>query len=110
MKKIVRLTESDLVRIVKRVISEQSIGGPDAQLVSKLRSENGDKELLAKACKFWSRMDPNTKLEFNTYSKKFTQGAPFKMEVACSVDSSKSVLSDKDRQLLKDLTTLAFVK
>jgi hypothetical protein len=28
MKKIVRLTESDLVRIVKRVISEQTKDGP----------------------------------------------------------------------------------
>jgi hypothetical protein len=28
MKKVIRLTESDLVRIVKRVISEQPISGP----------------------------------------------------------------------------------
>ncbi len=41
MKKIVRLTESDLVRIVKRVLNEQSIGsGPAHSVNSKPKSNN----------------------------------------------------------------------
>ena len=38
MKKVIRLTESDLIRIVKRVISEQS-AEPDTEYLNELESE-----------------------------------------------------------------------
>jgi len=40
MKKIINLTESDLVRIVKRVISEQTKNGPVIPKNSKLKIDN----------------------------------------------------------------------
>jgi len=48
MKKIIRLTESDLARIVKRVISEQSIPEeyiettPNKDVISKMIKKYGD--------------------------------------------------------------------
>ena len=48
MKKIIRLTESDLVRLVKRVISEQSIPEgyiettPNKDVISKMIKKYGD--------------------------------------------------------------------
>ena len=40
MKKVIRLTESDLVRIVKRVISEQTKNGPVIPKNAKLEIDN----------------------------------------------------------------------
>ena len=40
MKKVIKLTESDLVRIVKRVISEQTKNGPVIPKNSKLEIDN----------------------------------------------------------------------
>jgi len=43
MKKIIRLTESDLVRIIKRVISEQETQGPTEQDLIMILESNGFK-------------------------------------------------------------------
>jgi hypothetical protein len=41
MKKIIRLTESDLLRIVKRIISEQEAQGTTEQDLIKILESNG---------------------------------------------------------------------
>ena len=43
MKKVIRLTESDLIRIVKRVVSEQSVvGAPNHGMIPSNRDEDED--------------------------------------------------------------------
>ena len=51
MKKIVRLTESDLTRLVKRVIKEQS-------LINIVRNETDPKKTDCKTNSYWKQLEP----------------------------------------------------
>lgn len=49
MKKVVRLTESDLVRLINRIIKEDDFGAfPKHSLVKGLKSKNKSTDMLAK--------------------------------------------------------------
>jgi hypothetical protein len=97
MTKIIKLTESELTRIIKRVINEQS---------------QDDKKLLDNVCKDYEYTSPQTKKKFEDYSKKEIGGGPFDLGVACKAhkDGSKVIYSDKDRQLMKVFLNKSFLK
>ena len=81
MKKIVRLTESDLVRLVKRVIKEQS--GPISNVqaciaknfTKKQIQERIDKLTLALSNNYYVPVKPTDKIP-NTVTTKYADAAP----------------------------------
>jgi hypothetical protein len=97
MTKIIKLTESELTRIIKRVINEQS---------------QDDKKLLDNVCRDYEYTSADTKKKFKDYSKKEIGGGPFDLDVACKAhkDGSKVIYSDKDRQLMKVFLNKSFLK
>jgi hypothetical protein len=99
MKKIVRLTESDLVRIVKRVISEQP---------TKIKTGESlnDDELLKMACTAWSRYTSEDKQKALNWTKNFTKGSPFNPITACKSKAVDAIRSDNDRTVLKGIIEL----
>ena len=101
MKKIIRLTESDLIRIVKRVISEQP--------TKTTMGDFDDNKLLSTACRSWSRMSDNSKEKYLTWSKKIIGGGPYDPDVACKSKAVDSVTSDGDRKMLKAIIDLDFL-
>jgi len=108
MKKIIRLTESDLTRIVRRVLNEQ---------VTKTKMGDFDDEQLLKiACRSWSRFDETTKKEYSDWSRKQiantnkTKSAyPYDLNVVCKVKAEEAINDDHDRNLLKAVIDLDFV-
>ena len=91
MKKVIRLTEADLHRIVKRVIKENE----------------GDQELLDTACKTWSRYTPENKVKAKEWTKTVRNTRyGFDMDVACKSKALYSVTSDGDREVLNGIIHL----
>ncbi len=114
MKKVIRLTESDLMRIVRRVISEQSIGGPDAKYVSSLKSGNsGDKELLTRACQSWTggALKDIDKQKIDSWTKKQTgTNYPVDMRQICKDQNSSLInLTNSQRKVLKGVIDLSWM-
>ncbi len=103
MKKLVRLTETDLVRIVKRVLNEQNIG--DAKLASNIKSQNDDRELLKKACEVYNGISsPEAKQKIRNWTKKYTGTQyPYEMTEACRNQAHISVTSENDRKILRGI-------
>ena len=100
MKKIVRLTESDLIRIVKRVISEQP---------TKIKTGESlnDDELLERACTTWSRYTSEDKKRALNWTKKLIgTGYPYDMNVVCKADAKSAIGSNTDRTILKGIIEL----
>jgi hypothetical protein len=97
MKKVIRLTESDLMRIVKRVISEQSIGVPAPAVT--------DVSLLSNACGAYKRLSSSDKQKFGEWTKTITRTQyPYRMETACTSSPKDAIITDNDRKILKTLT------
>jgi hypothetical protein len=98
MKKIIRLTESDLANIVKRVITEN----------------NDDQGLLNRACTTWasfkSTSSPEEIKQYEEWTKQYTKGAPFSMDVACKSKSVDVIGSDGDRKILNGVINLSWLK
>jgi hypothetical protein len=100
MKKIIKLTESDLARIVKRVISEQP---------TKIKTGESlnDDALLKMACTTWSRYNSEDKKKALNWSKKLNgTGYPYDMNVACKSNAKSSIGSEGDRTILKGIIEL----
>jgi|LakMenE01Jun11ns_1017448.scaffolds.fasta_scaffold9959350_21 hypothetical protein len=101
MKRIVRLTESDLVRIVKRVLNEQP--------TKTKMGDFEDVELLSTACLSWSRMSEKSKKQYMSWSKNQIGSYPYNPDVACKSKASVSIGSDGDRKMLKAIIDLDFL-
>ena len=100
MKKIIRLTESDLARIVRRVISEQP---------TKIKTGESldDESLLKNACTTWSRYSSDDKKMAYKWSQTITKGAPFDLNVVCGKSKASEVIRDnRDRMILKGIIEL----
>lgn len=108
MRKTVRLTESDLTRIVRRVLNEQ---------VTKTKmGDFDDEQLLQIACRSWSRFDNTTKKEYLDWSRKQIAkdnkskiAYPYDLNVVCKVKAEDAINDDRDRNLLKAVIDLDFV-
>jgi hypothetical protein len=109
MKKIVRLTESDLVRIVKKVIKEQqAIGG--AGIAFRVQQMKKDAENLEQACSTWNHLNSSDKQKARQWSKQFTKGSQFNMDTACSQSQAyKAIMSDNDRKVVDGIIHLNFM-
>ena len=100
MKKIIRLTESDLARIVRRVISEQP---------TKIKTGESldDEALLKMACTTWSRYSSEDKKNAKIWSQNLTNGAPFNLDTICNKSSAvDAIKSNNDRTILKGIIEL----
>ena len=76
MKKIVRLTEQDLVRLVNRVINEQSLSDYTSELGKKVKSYG--QNLLGKLPPYWGKlknMNPKPTVETSNLLQKTLGGA-----------------------------------
>jgi hypothetical protein len=76
MKKIVRLTEADLARLVKRVIEEQSLSDYASELGKKVKSYG--QNLAGKLPDYWPRlknMNPKPTVETSNLLQKTLGGA-----------------------------------
>ncbi len=89
MKKIVRLTESDLTRLVKRVIKEQS-------LMNIFRKETDPKKTDCKTNPYWKQLEPKllslgfTKKEEHIEKKRF-----FKIGGYPNIDFTECTMSHR---------------
>jgi len=114
MKKVIRLTESDLMRIVKRVISEQSIGshgpavsqigaGPARNLHS--RPTSSDKELFDWVCTTWNEgyFKEADKVKINNWTKKLSGGYSVNIPMICK---SKKFYNDSQRKTFQGIQNL----
>ncbi len=100
MKKKVRLTESDLVNIVKQVISEQ----PTKIKTGESLNDDG---LLKMACTTWSRYTSEDKKKALNWTKKLIgTGYPYNMDVACKSNAKSAIKSNADRTILKGIIEL----
>ena len=102
MKKIIKLTESDLARIVERVIMEQA-------------DIPNDQALLNKACMTWKRFKetstPQEIQKAKEWTKQFTKTQyPYDMDVVCKSKSPSNVGSGRDREVLNGVINLAWLK
>ena len=102
MKKIIRLTESDLARIVKRVINEEL-------------NDNGDQKLLDQACMTWKRWKGISTPEDIKKAKEWTKTVtgvkyPFDMDVACASKALDSIRSEEDRKVLRGVINLDWIE
>lgn len=100
MKKIIRLTESDLARIVRRVINEQPTKIKTGESLS-------DDALFKRACTTWSRYSSEDKKMAYKWSKTITNGAPFDLNTVCGKSKAVDVIGDdNDRMILKGIIEL----
>ena len=112
MKKVIRLTESDLMRIVKRVISEQSIGsaGPARNLKPTTRSipsrpTSTDNELMDWVCTTWNEgyFKEADKVKINNWTKKLSGAYSVNIQDICKY---KKFVSDSQRKIFKGIQNL----
>ena len=104
MKKIIRLTESDLARIVRRVISEQP---------TKIKTGESldDEALLKMACMTWRRFKetstPKEIQKAKDWTKQYTKTQyPYDMDVVCKSKAVDVIGDDNDRMILKGIIEL----
>jgi hypothetical protein len=79
MKKIIRLTESDLTRIVKRVIKETEEGSQDTKCKSKMEADEVKQKLYKKGLDGFEfvgtkSMYPKTYAKLKSYGNEFIAG------------------------------------
>lgn len=88
-------------RLEKRVLSEQM-------------KNNGDQDLLNKACTTWasfkSTSSPEEIKQYEEWTKQYTEGAPFSMDVACKSKSVDVIGGDGDRKVLNGVINLSWLK
>jgi hypothetical protein len=72
MKKIIRLTESDLIRLVKRVIKENQTPSVMGQIFAEMRADTGCSDTIARLRNVISMLISGT--DYSTYSKTGTWG------------------------------------
>lgn len=108
MKKVIRLTESDLTRIIKRVIEEQSVdfkdwAGPARNLHS--RPTSTDKELIDWVCTTWNEgyFKEADKVKINNWTKKMS-GA-FSVDIV-KICKNKMFYNDSQRKTFKGIQNL----
>lgn len=132
MKKIVKLTESELTNMIEKTINEmkgQSKKVKPVKVVKLTESEfmnivkrvinedekPNDQKLLDEACMTWKRWSSISTPEKIKRAKDWTKtitgtNYPYDMDVACKSKSANSVLSDGERKVLKGVTKLAWIK
>jgi hypothetical protein len=88
-------------RLEKRVLSEQI-------------NKTDDQGLLNKACTTWSSFkktsSPEEIKQYEEWTKQYTKGSPFSMDVACKSKANVSISSDNDRKILNGVINLSWLK
>lgn len=97
MKHIVRLTERDITRIIRRVINEQ-------QTTIKSGESLNDEELLKKACASWETYDINQRYDIFKWSvDNFKLRYPLNMDVNCVLDAKEVITDNNYRTIMKSI-------
>ena len=93
---------------------ESKLGDVKLLVTEEMVTNDGDQDLLNRACTTWSSFkktsSPEEIKQYENWSKQYTKGAPFSMDVACKSKASTSISSDNDRKVLNGVINLSWLK
>jgi hypothetical protein len=93
---------------------ESKLGDVKLLVTEEMATNDGDQDLLNRACTTWSSFkktsSPEEIKQYENWSKQYTKGAPFSMDVACKSKASTSISSDNDRKVLNGVINLSWLK
>jgi hypothetical protein len=93
---------------------ESKLGDVKLLVTEEMTTNDGDQDLLNRACTTWSSFkktsSPEEIKQYENWSKQYTKGAPFSMDVACKSKASTSISSDNDRKVLNGVINLSWLK
>jgi hypothetical protein len=94
---------------------ETKLGDAKPLVMEQMVPNNGDQELLNKACTTWASYKKTSSPEeiesAKEWSKKFTMGAPYDLDVICGKSKAiDAVKSDNDRKVLQGYINLDWLK
>jgi hypothetical protein len=93
---------------------ESKLGDVKLLVTEEMVTNDGDQDLLNRACTTWSSFkktsSPEEIKQYENWSKQYTKGAPFSMDVACKSKATTSISSDNDRKVLNGVINLSWLK
>jgi hypothetical protein len=93
---------------------ESKLGDVKLLVTEEMATNDGDQDLLNRACTTWSSFkktsSPEEIKQYENWSKQYTKGAPFSMDVACKSKATTSISSDNDRKVLNGVINLSWLK
>ena len=93
---------------------ESKLGDVKLLVMEEMVTNDGDQDLLNRACTTWvsfkKTSSPEEIKQYENWSKQYTKGAPFSMDVACKSKATTSISSDNDRKVLNGVINLSWLK